>query len=85
MERTLAAREHLPGGQALVQVIERIPAFPIPILEERGFAYAIADGPGGYRTTIWHRPSEERYGRELTCTSAPAATYERPQAIQARA
>jgi hypothetical protein len=57
MERTLAALEHLPDGQALVQINERIPACLIPVLEERGFAYTIADDPSGYRTTIWHRPA----------------------------
>jgi len=57
MERTLAALEHLPSGQALVQINERIPAFLIPVLEERGFAYTVADDPSGYRTTIWHRPA----------------------------
>jgi uncharacterized protein (DUF2249 family) len=58
MEPTLAALEHLPRGQALVQINERIPVFLLPVLEERGFAYAIADDPRGYRTAIWRRPTK---------------------------
>ena len=55
--RLAAALEHLTSGQALVQINKRTPAFLIPVLEERGFAYTVADDPSGYRTTIWHRPA----------------------------
>jgi len=55
MERTLTALEQLPNGQALLQINERIPAFLLPVLEERGFAYTVADDASGYKTTIWRR------------------------------
>lgn len=41
MTRTLAALEALPAGATLVQVNVRVPQFLLPLLAERGFAYAI--------------------------------------------
>jgi uncharacterized protein (DUF2249 family) len=41
LQRTLAALETLPDGATLVQVNDRVPQFLLPLLHERGFAYAI--------------------------------------------
>lgn len=41
MLRTLAALETMPSGHTLVQVNRRVPQFLLPMLAERGFAYAI--------------------------------------------
>jgi len=60
------------------------PSPPSPALESAE-PPAVADDPSGYRTTVWRRLTQGRYGRALTGTSAPAATHERPQRIQARA
>lgn len=57
MERTLAALDHLPIGEALLQINERVPAFLLPLLEERGFAYAVTSDTNGYHTTIWRLPA----------------------------
>jgi uncharacterized protein (DUF2249 family) len=53
MERTLAALETLPAGACLEQLNDRIPAFLLPLLEERGFDYAIAKDARGTVTTVW--------------------------------
>jgi uncharacterized protein (DUF2249 family) len=53
LERTLAALEVLDQGCALVQVNERVPALLIPILEERGYTYAIGEDRRGVIVTIW--------------------------------
>jgi uncharacterized protein (DUF2249 family) len=58
MERTLAALEALPVGEALVQVNDRVPAFLLPLLDEQGWAYRISADDRGTVTTIWRdRPS----------------------------
>lgn len=41
MRRTLAALERLPAGHTLVQVNLRVPQFLLPLLAERGFAFAV--------------------------------------------
>ena len=41
MMRTLAALETLPAGHELVQVNVRVPQFLLPMLAERGFAFAV--------------------------------------------
>ena len=41
IERTLAALESLPAGRALLQVNDRVPAFLLPLLDERGYRYRI--------------------------------------------
>jgi uncharacterized protein (DUF2249 family) len=56
MERTLAVLDEMPGGQALVQVNDRVPAFLLPLLDERGLRYRIGADARGTITTIW-RPA----------------------------
>lgn len=41
MLRTLAALESLPEGHELVQVNARVPQFLLPVLAERGYAFAV--------------------------------------------
>jgi len=41
MERTLAALEELPAGAVLLHVNDRVPAFLLPELDDRGFTYTI--------------------------------------------
>lgn len=53
LERTLAALDDLPEGAALEQVNDRVPALLIPLLEERGFRYAIGQDARGLIMTIW--------------------------------
>ncbi|MEW6583401.1 MAG: DUF2249 domain-containing protein [Actinomycetota bacterium] len=52
MERTLAALESLPPGGTLVQINDRVPAFLLPLLDERGYGYAITQDDRGTITTI---------------------------------
>lgn len=52
MERTLAALEGLPAGTTLVQINDRVPAFLLPHLDERGYEYRIAEDDRGTVTTI---------------------------------
>lgn len=48
LQRTLAALDALPAGATLVQLNDRVPQFLLPLLHERGWAYAVdpstADG-----------------------------------------
>lgn len=53
MERTLAALEELPAEQALVQLNDRVPAFLLPLLDERGHRYRIGADERGTVVTIW--------------------------------
>jgi uncharacterized protein (DUF2249 family) len=53
MERTLAVLETLPDGARLEQINERVPAFLLPLLDERGFTYAITEDERGTVTTVW--------------------------------
>ncbi len=53
MERTLAALDDLPDGRALLQVNDRVPAFLLPLLDERGHHYRIGDDERGTLVTIW--------------------------------
>ncbi|MFN8124314.1 MAG: DUF2249 domain-containing protein [Thermoleophilia bacterium] len=41
LERTLAALEQLPPGGVLLHVNDRVPAFLLPELDDRGFTYAL--------------------------------------------
>ena len=41
LQRTLAALDTLPADATLVQLNARVPQFLLPLLHERGFAYAI--------------------------------------------
>lgn len=54
MERTLAALETLPPGRSLLQVNDRVPAFLLPLLDERGFLYRIDEDDRGTLVAIWH-------------------------------
>jgi uncharacterized protein (DUF2249 family) len=53
LERTLAALEEIPDGRALVQVNDRVPAFLLPLLDERGYRYRIGEDSRGTLLTIW--------------------------------
>lgn len=47
LQRTLEALETLPSGATLVQVNDRVPQFLLPLLHERGFAFAVASSDDG--------------------------------------
>lgn len=53
LELTLAALDTLPAGDALLQINERVPAFLIPELDDRGFSYRIEEDERGTLVTIW--------------------------------
>lgn len=53
LERTLAALEDMEPGERLLQVNERVPVFLLPVLEERGYQYAVEETRGAVRLTIW--------------------------------
>jgi uncharacterized protein (DUF2249 family) len=53
LERTLALLETLPCGRALLQVNDRVPAFLLPLLDERGYRYLVGADERGALTTIW--------------------------------
>ena len=53
LERTLAALETLSAGDALLQVNERVPAFLIPELDDRGYSYRVEHDERGTLVTIW--------------------------------
>ena len=59
LERTLEALEDLPAAQALLQVNDRVPAFLLPLLDERGYRYRIGEDARGTLVTIW-RPDGTR-------------------------
>jgi uncharacterized protein (DUF2249 family) len=53
LERTLATLDALSDGRALLQVNDRVPAFLLPLLDERGYRYRIDHDQRGTLTTIW--------------------------------
>lgn len=53
LERTLAALAELPDDRRLLQVNDRVPAFLLPLLDERGYRYSIGEDERGKLTTIW--------------------------------
>jgi uncharacterized protein (DUF2249 family) len=53
LERTLATLEDMAGDRVLLQVNDRVPAFLLPLLDERGYAYRIGEDERGTLTTIW--------------------------------
>ncbi len=57
MERTLVALESLPDGAALLQLNDRVPAFLLPLLDERGYRYRIGEDERGTLVTIWREPA----------------------------
>jgi uncharacterized protein (DUF2249 family) len=58
MVRTLEALEALPDGHVLVQVNVRVPRFLLPVLDERGFAYAVEEkGPDMVQVHIRRQPA----------------------------
>ena len=59
LERTLEALEGLPATRALLQVNDRVPAFLLPLLDERGYVYRIGEDARGTLVTIW-RPERPR-------------------------
>ena len=56
MERTLAVLDDLPASRALLQVNDRVPAFLLPLLDERGYRYRIGEDGRGVLVTIWREP-----------------------------
>jgi uncharacterized protein (DUF2249 family) len=63
LERTLRALDELAEGTGLEQINDRVPAFLIPELEERGYAYTIGEDARGVIVTIWrdaHAPPASR-------------------------
>ena len=53
LERTLEALEGMPAGRALLQVNDRVPAFLLPLLDERDYRYRIGEDARGTLVTIW--------------------------------
>lgn len=53
LERTLEALEGMPAGRPLLQVNDRVPAFLLPLLDERGYRYRIGEDERGTLVTIW--------------------------------
>jgi uncharacterized protein (DUF2249 family) len=53
MERTLAALEGLPAGDALLHINDRVPVFLIQELDEQGYSYRIGEDVCGTLVTIW--------------------------------
>jgi uncharacterized protein (DUF2249 family) len=58
MELTLAAIETLERGQRLLQINDRVPVFLLPLLDERGFRYAIEEDPRGTLVVIWREAGD---------------------------
>lgn len=58
LERTLAALEELPPGAVLLHVNDRVPAFLLPELDDRGLAYTLDRDDRGVllRITAGERP-----------------------------
>lgn len=53
LELTLAALDTLSDGQRLLQINDRVPVFLLPLLDERGFSYAIDEDERGTLVVIW--------------------------------
>ena len=53
IERPLVALDALPAGWRLRQVNVRVPAFLLPLLDERGFRYTVDDRGDHVVTEIW--------------------------------
>lgn len=53
LERTLATLAELPGDRPLLQINDRVPAFLLPLLDERGYRYSIGEDERGTLTRIW--------------------------------
>jgi uncharacterized protein (DUF2249 family) len=59
LDLTLAALATLERGQRLLQINERVPVFLLPLLDERGFAYAIDEDERGTLVHIWHGAQDD--------------------------
>lgn len=55
LERTLVALDALPDGARLRQINVRVPAFLLPLLDERGYRYTVDDRGDHVVTEIWRR------------------------------
>lgn len=53
LEQTLEVLEGLPAGRSLLQINDRVPAFLLPLLDERGYRYRIGEDQRGTLVTIW--------------------------------
>ncbi len=53
LERTLATLAELADDRRLLQINDRVPAFLLPLLDERGYRYRIDEDERGTLTTIW--------------------------------
>jgi uncharacterized protein (DUF2249 family) len=60
LERTLTALEQLGRGERLLHINERIPVFLLPVLDERGYEYALEEADGAVRLTVWHGDGASR-------------------------
>lgn len=58
LELTLAALDTLGDGQRLLQINDRVPVFLLPLLDERGFSYAIEEDERGTLVVIWRGVSD---------------------------
>ncbi len=52
-ERTLEVLEGMPAGRVLLQLNDRVPAFLLPLLDERDYRYRIGEDERGTLVTIW--------------------------------
>jgi uncharacterized protein (DUF2249 family) len=59
LDLTLAALATLERGQRLLQINERVPVFLLPLLDERGFIYAIDEDERGTLVHIWHGTEDD--------------------------
>jgi uncharacterized protein (DUF2249 family) len=53
LDITLAALDALGDGRRLLQINDRVPVFLLPLLDERGYHYAIDEDERGTLVTIW--------------------------------
>ena len=53
MQRTLEVLERLPAGASLIQKVDRVPRFLLPVLEERGYSWTVLhEGEDGVEMRI---------------------------------
>ena len=86
MVRILSALYQLQPGQVLQAHNDRKPMFLLPHLDERGFAYAMADqDDGSVIIRIWHRDAGERAEERVAQRAGTEAGAQPGSASQDRA